>query len=256
MNLPHSPELKPSGRLASLVWGAALPYRAARTIAGNPRLAAWSIAPALLTLTAFWFGFTQLFPWLRTAFARQAHAWGFGSGITSVIVLVAEAVLLVLAILSFSGVAVLIASPFNDFLAEAAEKHGAPPLPPAPRGGVRLFFRILRIDLGKAIASLAFAVLALAFSWVPILDFLAVGLGALLLTYQYISYPQTRRGLGLRDSLVFIRRHLFASFGFGFALLALFAIPLLGALALPVAVVGGTLLVARAPGNSTYPPLR
>ena len=73
----------------------------------------------------------------------------------------------------------------------------------------------------------------------------AIVLALLLLTFQYVSYPQTRRGENLGTSLAFLGRHFWACLGWGASMTVLFMIPLLSAFMLPIAVVGGTLLYAR-----------
>ncbi len=101
----------------------------------------------------------------------------------------------------------------------------------------------------KAVAATCVTIMALIFSWIPVLNLFAFALAFLLITFQYISYPQTRRGIGFREGARFLRLHPFACLGFGLSVSFLFAIPVVSAFVLPVAVVGGTLLVARAPGN-------
>jgi uncharacterized protein involved in cysteine biosynthesis len=73
----------------------------------------------------------------------------------------------------------------------------------------------------------------------------AFAVAFLLVMFHYI-YPQTRRGLGFRYGLGFLWRHAYACLGFGASISFLFAIPFASSFALPLAVVGGTLLVARA----------
>ncbi|MCC7443144.1 MAG: hypothetical protein IT285_16045, partial [Bdellovibrionales bacterium] len=64
------------------------------------------------------------------------------------------------------------------------------------------------------------------------------------------------RGVALGEGLRFLARHFFACVGHGATLTVLFAVPFLGSFVLPIAVVGGTLLVARAPGSAAAAPLR
>jgi uncharacterized protein involved in cysteine biosynthesis len=65
---------------------------------------------------------------------------------------------------------------------------------------------------------------------------------SLITTLTFISYPQSRRQLGLIQCLAWMRKNLFASLGFGLATMILFGIPVVNAFALPLSVVGGTLL--------------
>ncbi len=68
----------------------------------------------------------------------------------------------------------------------------------------------------------------------------------LLVTFQFVSFPQTRRGEGVLDGIRFLGRNFWVSLGFGMSIAFLFALPLVSTLALPIAVVGGTLLYAHA----------
>ncbi|MCR4313075.1 MAG: hypothetical protein NUV58_02410, partial [Candidatus Roizmanbacteria bacterium] len=77
-----------------------------------------------------------------------------------------------------------------------------------------------------------------------------------LVTFQYISYPQTRRDVGIRQGAKFLWHHIYACTGFGSIFLLLFAIPFLSSFVLPLAVIGGTLLAARAPGSPQLSPLK
>jgi uncharacterized protein involved in cysteine biosynthesis len=106
--------------------------------------------------------------------------------------------------------------------------------------------RLIGIDLVKSVFAGIAAIIALLVSWIPGLNLIAFFVSFLLIAFQYVSYPQTRRNLPLREGLAFLRRHTFACAGFGLAMSLLFAIPVVSAFCLPLAVVGGTLLVARA----------
>jgi uncharacterized protein involved in cysteine biosynthesis len=225
----------------NLLSGFVLPFRAMRLILSHPRLMAWSSLPMLLALAVegagyYWLS-SALESWLRGWMARME--WG-GAG---AVVFLANAVLVVAAALTFSFVASLAAVPFNDFLAEASEPHAQ--VPPAPAPSLPQRARFILIDLMKSGAALALTLLALALSWIPVLNLAALGITAFLLAFQFVSYPQTRRGQGLRAAFRFLSGNPGLSLGFGLAVLGLFAIPFLSFLFIAPAVVGGTLLYAR-----------
>ena len=231
----------------SFVFGLTLPARSARFILAKPSLLGWSIFPVILTLVLYYF----VISWLQTEtqtlvmdyYARWAgstEGWG-----AAVVLILSKVMIFLAAALTFSFTSTLLASPFNDFLAESAEKHSTPALPPHPGGGFQHQLRTLWIDVVKAGASGIMGIAALLLSWVPLLNILSFGLVFLLVCFQYISYPQTRRGVTLGHSVFFLFRHLPACLGFGAAISFLFAIPFVSSLALPVAVVGGTLLFAE-----------
>ena len=71
---------------------------------------------------------------------------------------------------------------------------------------------------------------------------LVVPASAVLLALQCMDYPMDRRRLGLRGKLAFARGHMWELLGMGLPILPVLAIPFVGALGLPFAVVGATIL--------------
>ena len=244
--------------IASLFYGFSLPLRAASLVLTRPRLILWSAFPVAITIALYVYALAGIRAWM------QAHvlAWLTGVGLDPNgwaalgVLALTHVVLFVIGGATFSSVAVLLSSPFNDFLAESAEPYAVPPLPPAAPATWRSRARLIAIDMAKTAAALTMAILTLLVSWVPFLDVVALTMTFLLLTFQFISYPQTRRGVRLGAGLKFLFRHFFACAGFGATLAILFAIPFISCFFLPLAVVGGTLLVARAPGSAALTPLR
>ncbi|MBS1961293.1 MAG: EI24 domain-containing protein [Bdellovibrionales bacterium] len=244
-------------RLASLVFGFTLPIAAARLILSRKRLLAWSALPIALTLALSVWGTA----WVKAKAAAAGLAWLSGHGYAAdsfaaqAAMVLLQVLLFVLAAISFSFVAGVVASPFNDFLAEAAEPFTEPALVPAP-AGLAGKLRAFLIDVVKTIAitalQLGLLLVGLVAIWLPGLNLIPFAAAFWLLAFQFVSYPQTRRGEGLRRSARFLTRHLFATFGFGAAVGILFAIPFVSAFSLPLAVVGGTLLYARAGSPVPY----
>lgn len=237
-------------RVSSFLYGFSLPLAAARLIFRRKRLIAWSALPIALTLALSIWGVA----FVKKKLVLIGVDWlaGLGYAPESFAVQAAmifiQIVLFVLAAISFSFFAGVIASPFNDFLAEAAEPFADPPLPPAPAnlGGK---VKAIAIDIVKTVAitaaQLLLVVLGVFAFWLPGLNLVPFAAAFWLLAFQFVGYPQTRRGEGLRESARFLGRHLFATLGFGAAIGILFAIPIVSSFALPLAVVGGTLLYGR-----------
>lgn len=246
-------------RIRSLHYGVTLPLRALRLILSKRALLAWSAFPLVLTLALSIWGVS----WLKAKLMAYGIHWvaGFGLAPESLTVQAAliflQILLFVLAAISFSFLATLFASPFNDFLSEATEPHCAPMLPKLPAEASRLGWKIrsVWIDIVKTCLVTALQLVligvGLLASWIPGLNLIPFVLAFWLLTFQFVSYPQTRRGENFRGSIRFLFRHAFASLGFGAAIGCLFAIPFVSAFALPLAVVGGTLLYARAKDTTT-----
>lgn len=253
-----------SERIRSFFYGFTLPLRSLRLILKTRILLVWSLVPIALTLALSVWGVT----WAKAKLVVIGMAWleSFGFAQESLTVRAAmillQIVLFVLAAVSFSLLAGVLASPLNDFLAESTEAHCDSALPALPTESHTWGWRVraVWIDVVKTviIAGIQICLIfvgVLAF-WLPGLNMIPFLAAFWLLTYQFVGYPQTRRGQGFLASLPFLYRHFFACLGFGIANGVLFAVPLLSAFALPLAVVGGTLLFARAQPHPLLTPLR
>lgn len=196
--------------------------------------------------------------WMLTALAAYLSAHGVSATgwYMSLAHWVLTVSLLIVGAITFAWFATLISIPVNDFLAEAAEPHTTPPLPPSPVKGFSNRVRLLTIDLGKTIAAAILGIIVLLVSWIPLVNFLSLLISFLLVCFQFISYPQTRRGQGIRKGLGFLIQYPFACVGFGGVTTLLFTLPGVSFFFLPLAVVGGTLLFARASAGDQLPKLR
>jgi len=239
-------------RLASLLYGFRLPLESIRLILRNPALLFWSILPIAITLTLYYWVIQALQIRIQNHVLVTLLHWGFSTdgGFAATVIVITKIILFILSALTFSIVATLASSPFNDRLAETTEKHALPPLPPVSGGGFRHHARLLWLDIAKALASGVMSLIAILISWVPVVNLIAFAAAFLLIAFQYTSYPQTRRGVSLGQGVVFLMKHSYACIGLGACLSLFFAIPVISALVMPLAVVSGTLLVARTHGTS------
>jgi uncharacterized protein involved in cysteine biosynthesis len=231
----------------SFIFGLTLPWRAASTIIRSPALLAASILPLALSVT--------LDAWLIHRMQQGLSEWirsQTSGAIAWVALLLVWVALFIAGFLAFSLIAGIAALPFNDWLAELTESRASPPMPAAPKTGWLGKVKHLLIDLFKTLCALFLSVVALFFSWLPGLNLIGLGLAFLLIAFQFLSYPQTRRGMGALDGARFIARHPWSCLGFGISFAFLFALPLISSLALPLAVVGGTLLFARDQANPAH----
>ncbi len=235
----------------SFLFGLTLPLRAAKLICTHRTLLVWSAIPVLLSVTVHSYLFLQLQQLAQKWLTGTLTHWGMDpSGWSmSIILFLGKLFVMLAGILSFSIVASTIASPFNDVLAEKSEALIAPPLPPTSTK-IQLFsgaqLKILTIDITKSIVAAGMGLFALAVSWIPLINLVAAVALMLLICFQFTSYPQTRRGLGLIAGLRFLKQHFSACLGFGISASLGFALPLISVIFLPIAVVSGTWLVARA----------
>jgi uncharacterized protein involved in cysteine biosynthesis len=253
----HLPMIGRSARLRSLMAGAVLPWEAAKLIFERPTLLLWASLPLLITLVLYYYVIGGLTAMAQALVSGWFITWGLnpqGLVVWSLEIMAGLALALVAAV-TFAFTSSVVASPFNDLLARRTERYATPPLPAAGEATAAQQMRVIWIDLFKAVAAGTASLVALLVVWIPVVNLISFA-SAALISFQYLSYPQTRRGIGLGGGLLFLWRHAYACAGFGATISFLFAIPFLGSFALPVAVVGGTLLASRCPGGDGFERLR
>jgi len=235
-------------RTRAFIYGATLPLAALRLISSRPLLIFWSLLPVGLTLGLYYYLIRWIDATTQTFLQNYLASLGWNPSGWAAIALwfIAKMFMIIIAALSFSVTASILASPFNDWLAECTEPWTTPALPKAPSFSWRGKVKLLGIDVLKSLLAFIGTLLALVLAWVPVVNLLSFIIAFLLITFQFISYPQTRRGEGIQDGFRFLWQNLFACAGLGATLSFLFAIPILSSLCLPLAVVSGTLLYAKA----------
>lgn len=239
--------------LQAFVYGITLPLRAGSVILRSPALLAASAVPWLLSLA--------LDIWVVHRLQQALSTWieaQLSGSLQWAAVVLGWIALFVAGVLAFSFIASVIALPVNDFLAELTEPRANPPLPSTGSISWAGRARLLTIDLFKTVCALSMSVLALLLSWMPVVNLVGAVLAFMLIAFQFLSYPQTRRGEGVLAGVRFLALNFWSSLGFGMSFAFLFAIPIVSSFALPLAVVGGTLLYARSrpllpgPANSAH----
>jgi CysZ protein len=235
-------------RLNSFLYGLTLPILAFKKIISQPKLVFWSLLPIGITLGFYHLFVSEMQNQMRALVGRSMAIWGMDpqGWLAFFLLLLSKLLLLFVSALTFSFVATIVACPFNDFLAEQSESCAVPPLSKVGRRTLSEKLRLLGLDLLRSLLATGVNLVALLFSWVPFLNFLALLITFLVISFQFTSYPQTRRGLGMAEGVAFLWRHTYACLGFGAVFTLLFTFPILSSVCLPLAVVGGTLLVARA----------
>jgi CysZ protein len=165
-----------------------------------------------------------------------------------------------LALVAAFVLAGVLAAPFHDALARRVEelmlgRAGLAQAAPA-EGWLRDAARALREELRRlAFFAALWLAIAAAAVLVPGGQLVAgpalLAASMLLLTLDFASYTLDRRRASFAEKRRWLRRHLGSALGFGGAGLLACAVPGLNLLALPVLVVGGTLLVLRTLGELT-----
>ncbi|MGK0674638.1 MAG: sulfate transporter CysZ [Halothiobacillaceae bacterium] len=145
-----------------------------------------------------------------------------------------------LTLLLSTQLANLLATPFNNLLAQRVETllGHAPDIPARPLW-VEVW-RTLGGEMCRLVYFLGWALALLVLGFVPILGLLApfgwLLLGAWLMALQYLDYPLSLRGLDFPAQRRMVRRHLGFSLGFGFGAQLLHLLPGLNLLAMPACV--------------------
>jgi len=235
-------ELQSERRFFSdFTYGLTTPVRAVTVIFAHPKLIALSGLPILTTVVLLSFAIYAILAgfgsWAHTTFLNHSASLSLIASIVFGLALV------FFAINSLTFLSSLVASPFNDWLAESTE-HSVQ-VPNVPTQNLARFIRVFFVDLRKTVLSLALSVLFTLGGLIPVVG-IAFLLGlSLLNTFTFVTYPQSRRMHGIRASWKWISQHLAMSLGFGIVTTLMFSIPVANLFALPISVVGGTLLYFR-----------
>lgn len=168
---------------------------------------------------------------------------------------------LLLAMVSFTAVALLIGDPFYESLSERVEEMegGAPPKPDIPLW--REILTSIRDSLSVLVRVAAFGLLLFACGFIPVVGQTAVPVvgfcvSGFFLTAELTSVAMQRRSVPLRTRLRLLRGRLPLALGFGVPVVLLFLVPVVAVFAMPGAVAGATLLVrdlVPVPGSDPEP---
>jgi len=227
--------------------GVFIPFRALKLIVSHFDLFFLSLLPALLTTAIY----TLLFSKVHRLIVdfQNSMATNIPEFMKSAFFGLTHLILGLVAAITFSFVVTLVAVPFNDFLARQTEKKLK--MNDLPKATWTLTLRLIWIDAAKTALAGGLGFLFLIFSWIPIINILT-GIGScLLITFQYLTYPQTRRLETMGDAFTFIVSNFAPCLGMGLSFFLLFQIPFSSGFLLPFAVVSGTLLYSERVGRYT-----
>lgn len=218
----------------------------------HPSLRRTCLAPLAINLLLFFVAAALLFAFggriLEWIWPRPDNTWLLV--LWTLLWIVAAAGVLLLYALLFFSIQALLAAPFNDILSERVEElafgRAAAPFSLGRLG--RGLVRSMTHELGKQGVYLTIIgflfLLKLVIPLLGVLLFVVGGflLSALFFCYEYMDLCMERRDWAFGDKWRFLRRHQALALGFGGTLALLMMVPVLGALALPMAAVGGTRL--------------
>lgn len=165
--------------------------------------------------------------------------------------------------LSFIAITLLIGGPFYEHIAEKAEEQLGLDKTGDGSGWVRLLGRGIVESLKLVLVALVGAIVLFVLSFVPVVGqvvtpVLAALFGAWIISLEMVGMVFQRRGLRLGDRHRALRGQRAVVLGFGVPTYLLCLVPLVQLVAIPSAVVGGTLLAHRvlgpAPKTNSAPP--
>jgi len=242
---------------ADLFRGFAYPLRGIAFIRQQPDLARYWLPPIVIMFCALVLSLVlaghyhdDLVRWLWAEPSGQDWLARFLAFLHSALEAVAFLLLAALLISLCATLSTVIAAPFNDALSEATEQRESGHTMPAFQWSraFRDAGRSVRIELVKLLCYLAVMGPLFVLSW------LVPGVGqivyavfggfftTLYFALDYIDWPASRRGHGIRQRLALVRKRPWLMLGFGAAVWMLMLIPFVNLCFMPAAVVGGTRL--------------
>jgi len=224
------------------------PFRGGRFLLKTPRLWPYVLIPFLINTLVFslavWLGLDFFNTRIETLIpSGEGWYWLLLYYLLWVIAVVLTAILV---FFSFTVVGNLIASPFNEILSERTEAL-VTGRAVSVRFSLREAWRTLLDEGKKMLLFVAGMGILLLLNLIPGFGTLIYSVLSLLLTVYFLVIEYTghvfgRKGLGFADQRRFLRGRRFLAMGFGVGVLCLLAVPLLQFFAIPLGVVGATLL--------------
>ena len=236
--------------LARFAWGAGYPLRGLKVFARNRKVVLLSIGPFIVSLGVYVAAAALLiaFGGRITDLLIERGAWW--RDLFRVMMMVGMAlVYLVVFAFTYSILSLVIAAPFYEFLSAAAERVHTGEVAEEPTGWREILVDLWR-GVTEALKFLLIEIGLLAFGLFCIPPFSSVvcfALSAVVIALEQMEGPMGRRRMTFRDKIRFARRHFWPVMGFGTVTTLALLVPVLGVAALPVGVVGGTLLFCDLP---------
>jgi CysZ protein len=234
--------------------GLLLPLKGSVFLCQHRSLRRLAVAPLLLnvvlygaTLVLFIHYYSDLFALLMD----RPDAW-YGLVGYYLLRLLAFVLIGAVFLFSFTLVGTVLAAPFLELLSERTEAVLRAPRAEQPFRLTRWVADILR-SVGHACTLLLLLAVTFPLSFLPVAGPVAwLGLGCLLLAYDFASIAMDRRRWSFREKWRLLLGDMAGTLGFGAALFCLLAVPLVGWLMLPPAAVAGTMLLLDL--EDRYPP--
>lgn len=242
--------------LSAVVRGLTLPFRAARFLLFTQGLKRYAILPLIANIILYILA-VSVFLYFLWNWNMYEVNWQFlgpvGGWLSRAVNWMGWLVKLVVAMLAvgaafftFTAVGMALASPLNDILSEKVEATyigGKEKMEKPLRFTVKAALRSVGDSLGTLGKQLFFTLLTLPFLFIPLVGFIPLFLvGGYFAAYGYLDSAMARNFLRPRHKQLLVDGRFWEVLGFGVMMQALFVIPFLGMLLMPVGVTGGTLL--------------
>ncbi|MEU9689361.1 EI24 domain-containing protein [Amycolatopsis japonica] len=223
-------------------------------LARSPRLLLIGALPALLTTVLLIGGIVALAFWiddLSLLITPFADDWspGWQATIRVAVGVAVFGVVLAIAMIGFTAITLAVGGPFYEHIAEKVEDDlgGVPGA--VDLSGWRLLVMGLKDGLALVLRSLLFTIPLLIAGFIPVVGQTVVPVLLALVTawflaLELIAVPFYRRGMGLKQRRLLLRRHRALALGLGLPVSLLCLIPFAALIVMPVGFVGGV-LVAR-----------
>lgn len=219
----------------------------------QPGLRRYAVLPIIINTLVFsalgWWLWHRFGLWLENLplMDRWGDIWLI-SMIQSILRFVFGAALFLISLFSFTLIANLIAAPFNSLLAEKVEFRLRGTQPPATTitDVIRSVPKTIGSELRKFLYLCLWLIPLALLYFVPLIQTVAPVLtlmfGAWMFAIEYLDYPMGNHGYGFKQVRSTARGHRGTSIGFGMAVTALTAIPLINLVAMPIAVAAASAL--------------
>lgn len=219
----------------------------------QPGLRRYAIVPVLINTIVFaclgWWLWHRFGLWLENLplLNRWNDVWLIGV-IQGALRFIVGAALFLFALFSFTLVANLIAAPFNSLLAEKIEYRlrGTEAPPTTARAVLASIPKTIGSELRKFLYLCLWLIPLALLYLIPLIQSVApiitLLFGAWMFAIEYLDYPMGNHGHGFKQVRTTARSHRGVTVGFGMAVTAVTAIPVINLLAMPVAVAAATVL--------------
>lgn len=238
--------------LRDIAAGAKAPYESVSLLLRHPRLVAYSILPFLVTVViyvgAFWLCWHFIPEWLPSAGAGAS--WWRRALLVTVKVLIVIA-FSALSIFTYSAAALAVGGPLNEFLSCAAEKVVTGEVFEYEFSVLGFLLDMVRGGLHAGmLVVVQLVIVIVGFIAPPVSTIIAFFIGQVLLAVEYVDYPMSRHRYSFAKKLAMSWRHRWLMFGFGASLFCGYLVPVLGAVFMPLGVIGAiNIWVRMKPGE-------